>query len=117
MPTLFLMLIALFFYSMTTSGFGKSLTYLFGFTLEKINGEALINALGHAFFTLSIGMGAIMAYGAYLPEKSHIGKTVLIAARLDTVIALIAGVIIFSIVFSNGLPPTARSEERRVGKE
>src|SRR5690554_747325 len=57
MPTLFLMLIALFFYSMTTPGFGKSLTYLFGFTLEKINGEALINALGHAFFTLSIGMG------------------------------------------------------------
>lgn len=106
MPTLFLMLIALFFYSMTTPGFGKSLTYLFGFTLEKINGEALINALGHAFFTLSIGMGAIMAYGAYLPEKSHIGKTVLIAATLDTVIALIAGVIIFSIVFSNGLPPT-----------
>src|SRR5690554_8145281 len=74
--------------------------------LPIFNGEALINALGHAFFTLSIGMGAIMAYGAYLPEKSHIGKTVLIAATLDTVIALIAGVIIFSIVFSNGLPPT-----------
>lgn len=107
MPTLFIMLIALFVYSLTTPGFEQSWNYLFSFTIERINSEALIAALGHAFFTLSIGMGAIMAYGAYLPDKAHIGKTVLIAATLDTVIALMAGVVIFSVVFSYGLAPTA----------
>ena len=107
MPTLFIMLIALFGYALTTPGFEQSWDYLFGFSIEKLNGEALIAALGHAFFTLSIGMGAIMAYGAYLPEKAHIGKTVLIAATLDTLVALAAGVVIFSVVFSYGLPPAA----------
>lgn len=106
MPTLFIMLVALFGYSLTTPGFEQSWDYLFGFTLEKVNSEALIAALGHAFFTLSIGMGAIMAYGAYLPDKAHIGRTVLIAASLDTVIALVAGVVIFSVVFSYGLAPS-----------
>lgn len=76
MPTLFIMLIALFGYSITTPGFEQSWNYLFGFTLKKINSKALIAALGHAFFTLSIGMGAIMAYGAYLPEKAQDRKSV-----------------------------------------
>ena len=57
--------------------------------------------MGQAFFSLSIGMGAIMAYGAYIPEKQLIGKTVLSIILLDTFVALIAGIAIFPIVFSN----------------
>ena len=57
--------------------------------------------MGQAFFSLSIGMGAIMAYGAYMPEKQVIGKTVLTIILLDTFVALLAGIAIFPIVFSN----------------
>ena len=57
--------------------------------------------MGQAFFSLSIGMGAIMAYGAYMPEKQLIGKTVLTIILLDTFVALAAGIAIFPIVFSN----------------
>ena len=57
--------------------------------------------MGHAFFTLSLGMGAIMAYGAYMPEHARIGRTVLAVGFLDTLVALVAGLAIFPIVFAN----------------
>lgn len=103
MPLLFLILVVLLGYSMSTDGFGAGFEFLFSFDFSKLTGESIIVALGHAFFTLSLGMGAIMAYGAYMPKKSSIGKTVLTVAFLDTLIALIAGLVIFPIVFSNGL--------------
>ncbi len=103
MPMLFLILVVLLGYSMSTDGFGAGLEFLFSFDFSKLTGESIIVALGHAFFTLSLGMGAIMAYGAYMPKKSSIGKTVLTVAFLDTLIAIVAGLVIFPIVFSNGL--------------
>jgi NSS family neurotransmitter:Na+ symporter len=60
-------------------------------------------ALGQAFFTLSLGMGAIMAYGAYLPEDTSIGGTAFTVVLADTGIAMLAGLVIFPIVFANGL--------------
>lgn len=63
--------------------------------------EPTLKALGHAFFTLSLGMGSIMAYGAYMPEHSKVAKTVVTIGLLDTVIAVVAGLAIFSIVFAN----------------
>ena len=69
--------------------------------------DAALTALGHAFFTLSLGMGAIMVYGSYMPKKASIGGTVLVVAALDTLVALVAGLAIFPIVFSNGLEPGA----------
>ena len=65
--------------------------------------QPILIAMGHAFFTLSLGMGAIMAYGSYLPSDAGIGSTVLTIAVLDTVVAVAAGVAIFPIVFANGL--------------
>jgi len=59
-----------------------------------------LEAMGQAFFTLSIGMGAIMAYGAYMPQDANIGKTILIVAFFDSAVAIISGLIIFSIVFA-----------------
>ncbi|MGB1542494.1 MAG: sodium-dependent transporter, partial [Spongiibacter marinus] len=72
---------------------------------SRLNGEAILVAMGHAFFTLSLGMGAIMAYGAYFPGHSSIGKTVMTIAALDTIIALLAGMAMFPLVFANDLTP------------
>jgi len=69
-------------------------------------GPVLI-ALGHAFFTLSLGMGAIMVYGSYLPSGTSIARTTFVIAGADTVVALLAGMVIFPIVFANGLEPAA----------
>ncbi|MDA1074946.1 MAG: sodium-dependent transporter, partial [Proteobacteria bacterium] len=63
-------------------------------------------AMGQAFFTLSLGMGAIMAYGAYVPSNASITSTVVTIALLDTLVAVAAGLAIFPIVFANGLEPS-----------
>ena len=67
----------------------------------------MLEAMGQAFFTLSVGMGAIMAYGAYLPEGTSILRTSVWVVVADTSIALLAGLIIFPIVFANGLDPAS----------
>lgn len=107
MPMLFVMLLILLGYSMTTPGFTQGLEFLFAPDFSKLRSSSVIEALGHAFFTLSIGIGAIMAYGSYMPQKTNIGKTVLAVVVLDTVCALVAGMIIFPVVFSYGLEPSA----------
>lgn len=107
MPLLFVMLLVLLGYSLTTPGFAEGWNFLFKFEPEKLTGEAIVVAMGHSFFTLSLGMGAIMAYGAYMPAEASLGKTVVVVGLLDTLVALVAGLIIFPIVFSNGLEPGA----------
>jgi len=107
MPLLFLLLAVLLVYAFSLDGFWQGFDFLFSFDFSKLSSESVIVALGHAFFTLSLGMGAIMAYGAYMPGNVSIGKTVLMVGALDTLVALVAGLIIFPIVFSNGLEPSA----------
>jgi NSS family neurotransmitter:Na+ symporter len=97
----------LFGYSLTTPGFMQGFHFLFDFDASKLTTESIVVALGHSFFTLSLGMGAIMAYGAYMPAKQSLGKTIMWVGVLDTAVALVAGMIIFAIVFSNGLEPSA----------
>jgi|TARA_B110000438_G_scaffold303696_1_gene366571 neurotransmitter:Na+ symporter, NSS family len=106
MPLLFLIIILLCLYSMQTGSFLEGLTYLFSPDFSKINPEVMLEALGQAFFTLSLGMGAIMAYGAYMPANQNIASTALTVAALDTGVALLAGIAIFPIVFANGLAPS-----------
>jgi NSS family neurotransmitter:Na+ symporter len=81
--------------------------FMFDADFSKLTMDAVLVALGHAFFTLSLGMGAIMAYGAYMPRNVSISSTVFTIAGLDTLVALLAGLAIFPIVFSNGLEPSA----------
>ena len=107
MPMLFVIIILLCIYAMQTGAFIEGLTYLFKPDFSKINSDVLLAALGQAFFTLSLGMGAIMAYGAYMPADQNIGRTALTVAALDTGVALLAGIAIFPIVFANGLEPSA----------
>jgi len=106
MPMLFLIILLLCIYAMQTGAFFEGLRYLFMPDFSKINPQVMLEALGQAFFTLSLGMGAIMAYGAYMPANQNIGKTAVSVAALDTGVALLAGIAIFPIVFANGLAPS-----------
>lgn len=101
MPFLFLMLLALLGYAYFQGDFAAGFDFLFNVRFGELSWEGVLAALGHAFFTLSLGMGAIMAYGAYMPEKSSLGRTVVTVGVLDTVVALAAGLAIFPIVFAN----------------
>jgi len=74
---------------------------------SKINAQSVLIALGHAFFTLSLGMGAMLTYGSYMSKKDNIPSSALQIVFLDTIIALIAGIAIFTSVFSVGLDPAA----------
>lgn len=107
MPILFLLMLILFGYSLTTPGFMQGFHFLFDFDASKLTADSIVVALGHSFFTLSLGMGAIMSYGAYMPAKQSLGKTIMWVGFLDTMVALVAGMIIFAIVFSNGLEPSS----------
>ena len=101
MPILFIFIILIAIYSAITGDIDSTLFFLFNPNFSALTPNVIISAMGQAFFSLSIGMGAIMAYGAYIPENQLIGKTVLSIILLDTFVALIAGIAIFPIVFSN----------------
>jgi len=105
MPALFILLVIMVGYAMNMGEFARGVAFLFEPDFSKITGNGILTAMGHAFFTLSLGMGAIMIYGAYLPKDASIAKTSIIIAIADTVVALLAGLAIFPIVFSNGLEP------------
>ena len=105
MPLLFGFLLLLVGYSAINGDFSAGLHFMFDTDFSRLTSEAVLVAMGHAFFTLSLGMGAIMAYGAYFPGHSSIGTTVLTIAALDTIIALLAGMAMFPLVFANDLVP------------
>jgi NSS family neurotransmitter:Na+ symporter len=105
MPMLFVILVILVGYAMNTGYFQQGLQFLFRPDFSRLSADGVLVAMGHAFFTLSLGMGAIMVYGSYLPEKTSIAGTTLIIALLDTLVALLAAMAIFPIVFANGLEP------------
>lgn len=122
MPALFILLLVLLGYAYTTGAFQQGLNFLFTPDFGKLfysceltegvencsfDGGPLLTAMGHAFFTLSLGMGAIMVYGSYMPQQNSITSSVLMIAMLDTLVALLAGMAIFPIVFANGLEPGA----------
>ena len=105
MPLLFIIVLLLCAYATQTGAFLEGVSYLFTPDFSKIDATAILAALGQAFFTLSLGMGAIMAYGAYMPASQKIGSTALSVAFLDTLVAILAGIAIFPIVFANNLDP------------
>lgn len=105
MPSMFVLLLILVGYAATTPGFGASLSFLFSPDFSKLTSKGILEALGHAFFTLSLGLAIMLAYGSYLPKQYSIGRTAVTVAFLDTLVALLAGVAIFAVVFSNGLTP------------
>ena len=105
MPALFLLLLFLVGYSATTSGFSDAVSYLFKPDFSQVGPSTILVALGQAFFSLSLGMGAIMTYGSYLSERASIPGTTAYIGVMDTGVALLAGLAIFPIMFSFGLQP------------
>ncbi len=105
MPALLGLLLVLLGYSMIAGDFVGGLDFMFAPRFDELTRDGALVALGQAFFTLSVGMGAIMAYGAYLPDEHSIGKTAAAIVAADTAVALLAGLVIFPIVFAHGLDP------------
>jgi len=107
LPWLFALMILLVGYAMSTDGYFQGLNFLFKPDFSKLTANSVLVAMGQAFFSLSLGMGSIMVYGAYLPKDVSIAKSSMFIAGADTIVALLAGIIIFPIVFSNGLHPNS----------
>jgi len=119
LPALFVLLLILVGYAaFSTNEFMHGVSFLFKPDFQQLlypncqpdtvcqfSIDGVLSAMGLAFFSLSLGMGAIMIYGAYLPENSSISQAAIYIVIADTAVALIAGLAIFPIVFSNGLDP------------
>ena len=103
MPALFILLVLLVGYAVNTGAFARGVEFLFYPDFGSIGWNGILIAMGHAFFTLSLGMGSIMVYGSYLPKNISIAKTTFLIAGADTLVALMAGLVIFPIVFANEL--------------
>lgn len=105
MPALFLLLLVMVGYSLSTAAFQQAVEYLFTPDFGSLQADDFLVALGQAFFSLSLGMGAIMIYGSYLPAKASIPRTAITIAFMDSMVAILAGLAIFPLVFSYQLEP------------
>ncbi len=110
MPALFVLLIVLVIYAAIAGDFARAASFLFSFDFSKITLPVVLIAVGQAFFTLSLGGGGMMTYGAYLSKSVPLPQVASIIALSDTGVALLAGFAIFPIVFANGLAPGAGEE-------
>ncbi len=107
MPVLVAILVVLGLRAVTLPGAKEGLTFLFKPDFSKITGSVLISALGQAFFSLSMGMGVLITYGSYIQKDDNLTTTALSVTLSDTLIAVLAGVVIFPAAFSFGVQPTA----------
>jgi NSS family neurotransmitter:Na+ symporter len=105
MPTLFALLLVMVIYGIFKGDMQKTLHFMFDFDFSVINGKVVLVAVGQAFFSIGVAMGLMMGFGAYLPRDVSIAKSSVIIAGMDTMVAVIAGLAIFPIVFANGLDP------------
>lgn len=113
MPLLFVILVIIAVRSLTLPALSEKynaaagLKFLFKPDFSKLNAKIIFNALGQSFFSLSIGMGALITYGSYIGKKDNMGSTALIVSLSDTFAAVLAGVAIFPAVFALGFDPQA----------
>ncbi len=105
MPGLFFMLIGLVGYAYFAGDFSRTLDYLFTPDFSKITPPIALSAIGQAFFSVNVGIGAVLTYSAYLPENVDLPRAAIIIAIGDTMVALLAGLVIFPIVFAYGFDP------------
>ena len=107
MPLLLLILIILGVRSMTLPGAKEGMAFLFKPDFSKITGKVFISALGQGFFSLSMGMGVLITYGSYIKKNDNLTTTALSVTLSDTLVAILAGIVIFPAAFSFGVKPTA----------
>ena len=100
LPVLFGILLLLLFSALTMEGSGEALAFIFRPNFAELEPHGILEALGHSFFTLSLGMGAMITYGSYLSRSESIVKASALIVVLDTLIALVATTIMFSVIFT-----------------
>ncbi|MBD3823319.1 MAG: sodium-dependent transporter, partial [Epsilonproteobacteria bacterium] len=105
MPALMLILGGMFLYALSLDSFSRAFDFMFAPDWSKLNSEAFVTAVGHAFFTLSLGMGAIMTYAASMEKGSNLVKSAGMVVFLDTAIALVAGLMLFTFLYEYGAGP------------
>ncbi len=106
MPALFVLLVGLIAYNLTLEGAAKGIEFYLNPDFSKITGSTVLAALGQAFFSLSLGMGTMITYGSYISKKENIPVSAAAVAFSDTLIAFLAGLMIFPALFSVGMEPT-----------
>lgn len=107
MPILLLLVIVLDIRAITLSGASEGIDFLFKPDFSKLNTNSILEALGQAFFSLSIGMGTLITYGSYINKRENLTNTAIKVSAADTIIAILAGVAIFPAVFAFGIEPNA----------
>ena len=107
MPVLIITIGSMFLYATTLSGFAQAWDFMFYPDWSKLTSASLVTAVGHAFFTLSLGMATILTYSASLPKDSNLVRSSLIVIALDTGIALVAGLTLFTFLYEYGATPSA----------
>lgn len=107
MPGFFILLVFLMIYAAFTGDFGQAIAFLFTPDFSKVTPPVMNEALGQAFFSLSLGSAALITYGSYVPDNVRLAPTAGMIAAADTSVAILAGLMIFPIVFSAGLDPAA----------
>ncbi len=107
MPTLLVLILVMVAFAATTTGFREAISFVFKPDPNKLQASGVLEALGHAFFTLSLGMGAMITYGSYQKSKGALVSQSITIAMLDTGIALLACLMIFPITFTYGQEPSA----------
>ena len=110
MPVLLVILIILGIKSMTLDKASEGLSFFLKPDFSKITGDVLISALGQAFFSLSLGMGCLITYGSYIAKKDNLTSTAFMVCLSDTLIAILAGIVIFPAAMSFGVSPKAGDE-------
>lgn len=104
-PLLFALVIILDIRAITLPGGRAGLEFLFKPNFSELKAKGILDALGHSFFSLSLGMGIMVTYGSYIREEENLKNTVFKIAASDTLVALLAGIAIFPAVFSFGISP------------
>jgi neurotransmitter:Na+ symporter, NSS family len=111
MPLAFVILAALALYAVTVDGWGEAVDFLFTPDMARLSEPGIWSAaIGQAFFSLSVGFGVLLTYGAYLDDEVDIVRSTMWIAGADVLVALLAGMVIFPIVFTHGLEPTVGAE-------
>ncbi|WP_448577769.1 sodium-dependent transporter [Thermaurantiacus sp.] len=107
MPILFALLAFLCVYALVVGDAQRGMAFLFQPDWSKVSAQTFVRALGQAFFSVSVGMAAMILYGAYLPKTVQIAPTAALVAGADTLVAILAGIAIFPFVFAQGLAPAS----------
>ena len=107
MPALFVLLVVLVIFNAFNGGLREAFDYLFRPDFSKINASVVLAAIGQAFFSIGVAMATMMTFGAYLPNEISIPRSAVLIITVDTMVALLAGLVVFPIVFNLGMNPAS----------